>query len=178
MKKFNTQVKITKKQRLLIFIAFLVTSFPLITIMDWLSESEIYYISNGIQSLLSAAFMSFILPLTFKHLAKKLEKSITFTLDEDEVIQVESPAGQKIKGIVYGGKLILTNKRFLFVRHGFFQKKKIWKLNRDQVQHIKPIKLFKLVDNGLEIMDKSDNTYHFNSQKRNEVLAALQAEIK
>ena len=178
MKKFNTQVKISKKQRLIIFIAFLVIDFPLITITDWLSESEINYISNGIQSLFFAAIMSFILPFSFGNLAEKLEKSITYTLDKDEVIQVESPAGQKIKGIVYGGKLILTNKRFLFVRHDFFQKKKIWKLNRDQVQSIKAIKLFKLADNGLEIMDKYDNRYQFNSQNRDEVLAALQAEIK
>lgn len=177
MKKFRWDESFSKKQKAGLFLSLLLTYFPIICLVNWIMGNEIDGLSNFVQSILFALFMTISLPWSAKFFSKKIEKTIKTTLKKDEEAIVDIPSGQKIGLIVYGGKLLLTDERLLFVRHGFFQKTRMWALQRENIDHIKPKKIFLIADNGIEITDRYGKTYSFNMQKRDEILIALKKQL-
>ena len=177
MKKFRSDGKFSRKQKIALFFATLLTYFPVLSVIYWIMGNEIIWLSILAQSILFALFMSFFLPFNSRFFSKKLDKAISLTLKKGEAIDLETPAGHKKGLIVYGGKLFLTNERVLFVSHGFLQAKKTWEINRHAIKSIKPKKFFFFADNGLEIEDFSNNSYQFNMQNRNEVLSHLRQNL-
>lgn len=134
--------------------------------------------SNLLQSIFFALIMTLLFSFTKTHFTEQIIEGLEATLAKDEAVQIEVPAGQKANGIVFGGKLFLTNKRLLFIRHGYFQRKSQCSIERENISYIKPTKLYYIADNAIEITDTGGKKYLFNLQSRDEVLEALREEVK
>ncbi len=178
MKKFRSDGSFSKKQKAGLFLALLLSFFPTICLVKWIMGNEIDWVVNFVQFILFALFMTISILWSAKFFSQKIEKTIKTTLKKDEEILVDIAAGQKIGFIVYGGKLILTDQRLLFLRHGFFQRKKVWALEVENISHSKPIKLFFIFNNGIEVTSQSGNRYIFNTPKRNQGLNILIENVK
>lgn len=177
MKELNTTNTFNKNHKFLLFASFFVVYFLLKSLADWFMEDEMTWVSNLISSVVFAAIMTFLFILSNKRFINDLPKDVSSALADDERVQIEVPAGHISGIVVYGGRLILTDKRLLFFKPGFFQKTRIWTLERESIDHIKPKKTFLIADNGIEITDRYGKTYSFNMQKRDEVLGHLQQAI-
>jgi hypothetical protein len=173
MKEFNNNNTFNKNHKVLIFASFFLVYFLLKSLADWFMEDEMTWVSNLISSVVFAAIMTFLFILSNKRFINDLQKDVSSALADDERVQIEVPAGHISGIIVYGGRLILTDKRLLFFKPDFFKKTRIWTLERESIDHIKPKKIFLIADNGIEITDNSGKKYSFNMQKRDEVLSRL-----
>ena len=177
MKEFNTTNTFNKNHKFLMFASFFVVHFLLKSPVDWLMENDTSWLSDLISSMVFAAIMTFLFILSNKRFINDLQKDVSSALADDERVQIEVPAGHISGIVVYGGRLILTDKRLLFFKPDFFKKRRMWTLERESIDHIKPKKIFLIADNGIEITDRYGKTYSFNMQKRDEVLGHLQQAI-
>ena len=173
MKEFNTTNTFNKNHKFLMFASFFVVHFLLKSPVDWLMENDTSWLSDLISSVVFAAIMTFLFILSNKRFINDLQKDVSSALADDERVQIEVPAGHISGIVVYGGRLILTDKRLLFFKPDFFKKRRMWTLERESIDHIKPKKIFLIADNGIEITDNSGKKYSFNMQKRDEVLSRL-----
>lgn len=173
----NNDAKFSKKQIFLLFASFFVVHLLISGLAYWVIENDMTWVSNLISSVFFAVIMTFLFSLSNKHFNNNLPKDVNSALADDERVQIEVPAGQKSGIIVYGGRLILTDKKLLFFKPNFFQKTRMWALKKENIDHIKPKKFFLVAHNGIEITDRSGKTYTFNMQKRDEVLSHLQQTI-
>ena len=79
-----------------------------------------------------------------------------------------------INRIIFPGKLYLTDQRLIYIGFEYFQFEKIKSIKRKDIVDIQPVKIYNLIDNGIEIQDRNGKNHKFNFDDRYEVLAALQ----
>ena len=177
MKKFNTTKKINKKKIFIVIFTMFLIYFPLKLFIDFLMKNDVSVLENIIQSLVLGLVLSLISIYSWKPSNKKIEELIKKELGKGEKIEIETQAGRLINRIIFPGKLYLTDQRLIYIGFEYFQFEKIKSIKRKDIVDIQPVKIYNMIDNGIEIQDRFGNKHKFNFDNRDEVLVALQAEM-
>lgn len=126
----------------------------------------IHFVAFGL--LFGYGFVIFIGRLS-DHLLNKIDIEL---LPEEKVKQ-EGPANlfKGIEGV--GGKLVLTNQRLIFKSHKINLQRGLTELQLDSITEVKPVKLSKLVKNGLKVLCTTGEQYLFVVHDRDFWLSSL-----
>ena len=151
--------------------------FPISLLLDFLIKGKISILENTIPSLLFGISIKFFTVYNWRFSGRKLERLIKLELNKGEKIEIETRAGRLINRIIFPGKLYLTDQRLIYIGFEYFQFEKIKSIKRKDIVDIQPVKMYNLIDNGIEIQDQSGKKHKFNFDNRDEVLAALQTEM-
>ena len=177
MKKFNTTKKISKKKIFIAFFIMFLIYFTVKLLFDFLVKNDVSVLENIIQSLVFGIVLSLVSIYNWRSSGRKLERLIKRELNKGEKIEIETRAGRLINRIIFPGKLYLTNQRLIYIGFELFQFEKIKSIKRKDIVDIQPVKMYNLIDNGIEIQDRNGKNHKFNFDDRDEVLAALRTEM-
>jgi len=177
MGKVIKEEKINKKKIFIVFITLFLIYFPIKLLLDFLMKSDVTFVENIIQSLVFSLVLSLVSIFSWKPSNKKIEKLIKKELGKGEKIEIETRAGRLINRIIFPGKIYLTNQRLIYIGFEYFQFEKIKSIKREDIIDIQPVKMYDLIDNGIQIEDRTGKKHKFNFDNRDQVLAALQMEM-
>ena len=177
MKKFNTTKKINIKKIFFVIFTLFFIYFPVKLLFDFLVTNDVTVLENIIQSLVFGLVLSLVSIYNWRSSGRKIERLIKLELNKGEKIEIETRAGRLINRIIFPGKLYLTDQRLIYIGFEYFQFEKIKSIKRNDIVDIQPVKIYNLIDNGIEIQDRFGKKHKFNFDDRDEVLAALQTEM-
>lgn len=140
-------------------------------LFDYFSEEKIYSVSSILfQGIFFGVFFGIGFPYINEKLAgnftQKIGKKIKPELDADEKIEIEGPANLFRGREGVGGKIFLTNKKFVFKSHKINIQKGQTIIEYSDIKEIERRKTAKIIDNGMRIITNDKKEFDFVVNER------------